>query len=504
MSKDIKIIKHEENEIILQEVSRYKTFYSRYGKYIVLLLILSLLFIGGTVILTLNKTNEYVLDNPGVDIVFPDDDPDIEIDGDEPNTNIPSTDNKPNKPGNNNVVKDPEHLFDDFFGVPDEVCFKVKHISLTDKNIYFYSDYSVKIVYNNGNIVRVLPVDNNYSVDELGNIDNNAKKSSIKIIKKEKTNHGTITYYSDFSAEVEENDLDIWVGKKENIKEYYITENKISYSNDKKEYNNYSITYYHDGTIFINNNSSNEKYFVRNKDDVIIIEYGYLFHYDNAASVISTKKLDNGFTIYYLSDGGAIIEGSDGNVSVRKSNSIVIENNKLIKVQINNEIKEVSRKTVCDKEVIYYNNGTTIIKQDGKVIGYVPESGNIKPSICINENDIIPVVSTSTPNENTTIYIFEDDTVFVDFVDNYNDDGDNNDNTGDNKDDDGKNDIMDDKNNVVIENGVVAIINGDEKEINVSRIKITNNTSNKVKIRVVLENSKNTTLQNYYFKDIKY
>ena len=63
---------------------------------------------------------------------------------------------------------------------------------------------------------------------------------------------------------------------------------------------------------------------------------------------------------------------------------------------------------------------------------------------------------------------------------------------------------MDDKNNVVIENGVVAIINSDEKEINVSRIKITNNTSNKVKIRVVLENSKNTTLQNYYFKDIKY
>ena len=32
MSKDIKIIKHEENEITLQEVSRYKTFYSRYGK----------------------------------------------------------------------------------------------------------------------------------------------------------------------------------------------------------------------------------------------------------------------------------------------------------------------------------------------------------------------------------------------------------------------------------------------------------------------------------------
>lgn len=550
MSKDIKIIKHEENEITLQEVSRYKTFYSRYGKYIALLLVLSLLFIGSAVILTLKTSDEYVLDTPGVDIIFPDGD-DVIIDDEKPSiedkpsanekpsiedkssaNEKPSSGTTPNNPSDNNVIKDPEHLFDEFFNIPDEVCFKIKSLLLPDKEIVYYSDYTVKITYKNGDIVRVLPADNNYSisdkgsikstakesnrvgvlplnnnfinnssiarvlsvndnypVDEQGNIKSNAKKSNIKIVKTEKTNHGTVRYYSDHSAEVEENNLDIWVGKKENIKEYYITDNKISYSNDIKEYNNYSVTYYHDGTVFIN--SEDEKYFVRNKDDVVITENGYLFHHDNAASVIKSKILDNGFIVDYLSDGGAIIEGPDGNISVRKSNSIIIEDNKLIKVKINNEIKETSKKDNCDKGVIYYNNGSAIVKQDDKVIGYVSENSDIKYSTCISEDDIIPVVSTSTPNDDTTVNVFEDDTVFVDYGD-------------DNNVDNGKSNVMDDKNKVVIENGVVVLINADVQKINVSRIKISNNTANKVKIRIVLENSDKTTLQNYYFKDLKY
>ena len=86
---------------------------------------------------------------------------------------------------------------------------------------------------NNSSIARVLAVNDNYPVDEQGNIKSNAKKSNIKIVKVEKTNHGTVTYYSDHSAEVEENNLDIWVGKKENIKEYYITDNKIQIYNHK-------------------------------------------------------------------------------------------------------------------------------------------------------------------------------------------------------------------------------------------------------------------------------
>ena len=78
-------------------------------------------------------------------------------------------------------------LKDEFFKY---VSKNYKDIAFTDRNDTLFPDvetgYSfVKIVYNNGNIVRVLPVDNNYSVDELGNIDNTAKKSSIKIIKKE-------------------------------------------------------------------------------------------------------------------------------------------------------------------------------------------------------------------------------------------------------------------------------------------------------------------------------
>ena len=68
---------------------------------------------------------------------------------------------------------------------------------------------------------------------------------------------------------------------------------KINFEVEKVEkYKDFSVTYYLDGTVFINNNFNNEKYFVRNKDDVVINENGYLFHYDNAANVISTKKLE--------------------------------------------------------------------------------------------------------------------------------------------------------------------------------------------------------------------
>ena len=516
MNKEIRVIKKEENEIALEEVSKYSAFYKRYGKYAVLLILLFILLIGGTIILNLSNSDDYVLDNPNVNIVFPDGDDviiddNISNDSEKPSTNDKPGNNTENKPGNgsgsnvdnnsgsNNVVKDPEDVFNDFFGVSDEVCFKVKEIVLSDKKISYYSDYSVKITYNNGNIVRVLPVDNKYSVDELGNINQSAKKSSIKVTKKEKTNHGTITYYSDHFAEVEENGLDLWVGKKENIKEYYITENKISYSDEVKEKNNFSVTYYNDGTILIE--SEDKKYLVRDNNDVEITDDGFKFIYNNAASVINTRKLDNGFTILYFSDGGAIIEGPDGNISVRKSNSIVIENNKLIKVKTDNKIKETDKKDVCDKEVIYYKNGTAVIKQDGKVIGYIPDNSDIKPTLCVSEDDIVPVVSTSTPNEGTEINIFADDKALVNYDHNKNDDNSDDDNNNDNN---KTSDIMDDKDNIVIENGVVTIIDSNAQNINVIPINITNNTPNNIKIRVVLENSENTTLQNNYFKDIKY
>ena len=84
------------------------------------------------------------------------------------------------------------------------------------------------------------------------------------------------------------------------------------------------------------------------------------------------------------------------------------------------------------------------------------------------------------------IYVFED-IVYVD-----------------NKNNDNKPNIMDKPDNVVIEEGVVAIINSDAQKIDVSNIRINNKSSNKVKIRVVFENSDKTTLQNTFFKDVKY
>lgn len=486
MSKEIRVVEKDGNEIKLEEINKNAIFFKRYRKYGLLLLLLFFMVVGTVAFYNLSNSNDYIVDNPQVDVEFPDGD-DIIIDSDDTDKEDNTTNNDGNSTGsngsntgNNNVVKDPDDVFDEFFNVPDEVALKTKTIKLSDKTISYYSDYSAKIVYNDGKIVRILPIDNKPSVDEQGNINPTAKKSIIKITKIEETNHGTITYYSDHSAEAEDKNLDIWVGKKENIKEYYITENKISYSSDIKEYDTYKVTYYHDGTIFIID--KNKKYFVRDKDDVTITEDGYKFNYDNQSEVINSKKLNNGFIVDYLSDGGAIVEGPEGNISVRKSNSIIIENDELIKIKVNNQVKESSKKEVDDKVIINYNNGTAIIKDktNDKVIGYVEENTKYN-----DEKVIVPVVNTSTPNEDKTIYVFENGMAFVE-------DKNNEDN------------VIVDEDDVVIDNGVVAIINSDAKNINLSNIKITNNSNNKVKIRVVLEDSKNTTLQSKYFKDVKY
>ena len=483
MNNEIKVVKKENDEIVLEEVNKKAVFMKKYGKYGVLLLLLFLLVVGITIVINLGNSDDFVIDDPEVDVEFPDGD-DVVIDED--NNKIENIVNNSSNNGTNNVIKDPEHLFDEFFKIPDEVCFKIKSLILPDRKIAFYSDYSVKITYSSSKIHRVMPVNNNYSVDDKGNINPEAKRMEIKVVKTEETNHGQVTHYSDGSAEVEENNFDIWVGKKEAIKDTYITENKLSYSNDIKEYSTYKVTDYHDGTIFIE--YGNKRYFVRDINDVEFTEVGFKFKTDNYAEVIKRIVLDNGFVVDYLSDGGAIIEGPDGNISVRKSNSIVIEDNKLVKVKVSNEVEEVSKKEVDGKEIINLNNGSAIIKENDQVVGYVPENTDLdyKDNKINNEEVIKPPISVSTPNKDTDIYVFED-IVYVD-----------------NKNNDNKPNIMDKPDNVVIEEGVVAIINSDAQKIDVSNIRINNKSSNKVKIRVVFENSDKTTLQNTFFKDVKY
>lgn len=487
MNKEIKVVKQENDEIVLEEVNNKSTFMKKYSKYGILLLLLFLLVVGITVVINLGNTDDFVLDDPEVDIEFPDGDDIVIDDGNDnkPENVVNNGSNGSTNGGSNSIIKDPEHLFDEFFKIPDEVCFKIRSLILPDRKIAFYSDYSVKITYSSGKIQRVMPVNNNYSVDEKGNINPEAKRMEIKIVKTEETNHGLVTYYSDDSAEVEENNFDIWVGKKDTIKETYITENKLSYSNDIKEYEKYKVTDYHDGTIFIE--SGDKRYFVRDINDVEFTEDEFNFKTDNYAEVIKRVVLEDGFTVDYLSDGGAIIEGPEGNISVRKSNSIVIEDNKLVKVKVSNEVEEASRTEVDGKEVINLTNGSAIIKENDQVVGYIPENTDLdyKDNEIKNEEVIVPPVSVSTPNKDTNIYVFEDGTSFVDNKNN-------------------EPNVIDKSENIVIEEGTVAIINSDAQNINVSNIKINNKSSNKVKIRIVLENSDKTTLQNTFFKDVKF
>ena len=74
-------------------------------------------------------------------------------------------------------------------------------------SIIFYSDGTAKKVYDNGKIVRISSLDNGeYGISKNGDINVNARTLDITIARKEKFSYGTITYYSDGSAEILDGD----------------------------------------------------------------------------------------------------------------------------------------------------------------------------------------------------------------------------------------------------------------------------------------------------------
>ena len=149
MKNEIRVVKNENNEIQLEEINKKAIFFKRYKIYGLLLLLLFFIVVGVTSFYNLSNSNDYVVDNPQVDVEFPDGD-DIIIDsgdndkednpdnndGNIPGTNGNNTGNNDNSTGNsgsnnnndNNVNKDPEDVFDEFFNVPDEVALKIKTI----------------------------------------------------------------------------------------------------------------------------------------------------------------------------------------------------------------------------------------------------------------------------------------------------------------------------------------------------------------------------------------
>ena len=124
--------------------------------------------------------------------------------------------------------------------------------------------------------------------------------------------------------------MDMYVRDASEIEEKYISNNKVSYLKETANINGIKLNYYYDGTIeVIKNNTS---YIVRNENDLKISNDDVIFPNNNEATIVETQKLADGKKIYYYSDGGAIIEDGNQTLSVRKSNSIIIKDNKLISI----------------------------------------------------------------------------------------------------------------------------------------------------------------------------
>ena len=350
--------------------------------------------------------------------------------------------------------------------------------------IKFYSDgTAIKILKNGKTITRIAPLKNGtYGVDKNGIVNSNAITSTITILKTEKYPWGEVTYYSDGSAIVNNSKMDIFVRDATDVKENYISDNKVAYLKDNKKIGNIKLNYYYDGTIEVIKDG--KTYLVRTESDLNITDNDVTFKNHNEATIISTKITKNGFVIDYFSDGGAIIRDGKNNLSVRKSNSIIIKDDKIYEI-VDNIYVEISKKT---NNVTYYTNGGAVVNYNGKNY-YIDENSNIK----YNENGNITTIENKKEDltKETNMYgenvkIFENTAVITtkDYIA-----------------------IVPADKVVYDELGKIKDLDPNEPEgldedDNTGSFTISNNTNEKLKYRVIIERSDKTNLDTQYIRYI--
>lgn len=355
----------------------------------------------------------------------------------------------------------------------------VKVIEKEQYTLKFFSDYTaIKIMKNQNLITRINSIDGNkYGINEDGVINTQAITSDVTRTKTKDYSWGTVTYYSDGSAEITNSDIDLFVRDYREIEDNYISNNKVSYIKETKKVGNIELTYYYDGTIEVI--KDNKSYLVRNESDLNITNNNVTFKNNNEATIYQTLKLSDGRIIDYYTDGGAIIKEGNNTISVRKSNSIIIKDNKIYEI-VDNIYVTVSN-TKNNGNVIYYTNGGAVIKNYNGEKVYVEENSNIK-----YPNNNTPKVegeySKLTEERNIgTDKISKFETVAVVETDEY---------------------IA-----IVPENNILYDTDGSLKEILDNNIEttddpiiITNNTNEKITYRIVIEKSARTNLDTQYIK----
>lgn len=232
-------------------------------------------------------------------------------------------------------------------------------------SIIFYSDGTAKKVYDNGKIVRISSLDNGeYGISKNGDINVNARTLDITITKKEKFSYGTITYYSDSSAEILDGDgkVIMLIRDSNSLSKNSILNSIVAVYNE----DNGTITKYTDGTTLILKDNT---YYITSGTDVS--DTSKLF------KEVGRDNLSDGRTIIYFSNGSAVIKDDKDSICVRKSNAINVINNKIFDIKDSNYVKVCDTKKLRDgRDIIFYTDGSAIIK-DGNRYQYVSYSNNV-------------------------------------------------------------------------------------------------------------------------------
>lgn len=355
----VELNKKEEKIILEEKKSKFAIFIKRYNKLMILLLmLLSLVTVVGGVFLAVSKIQESL--EPNIKEVAID----TTLDKISSITNIngiPITDEAAKNIFNKNNI----------FITNGEVLLENK-LETSDFIVKYYSDgTAIKILTKSNTIIRVAALTNGeYGIDKDGNINTSAKTREVKESKVKDYPWGKVIYYSDGSASIINSKMDMFVRNAGDIKDNYISNNKVTYLKDTEKVGNTKINYYYDGTIEVV--KDNTSYVFRNIDDITLKQSSVEFKNNNQATIYKTINTDDGKTINYYTDGGAIILDGTRSLSVRKSNSIIIKNNKIYEI-VDNIYVEISKKTSSET---YYTNGSATVDYNNKKY-YVEENSNI-------------------------------------------------------------------------------------------------------------------------------
>lgn len=355
----VELNKKEEKIILEEKKSKFAIFIKRYNKLMILLLmLLSLVTVVGGVFLAVSKIQESL--EPSIKEVAID----TTLDKISSITNIngiPITDEAAKNIFNKNNI----------FITNGEVLL-VNKLETSNFIVKYYSDgTAIKILTKTNTIIRVAALTNGeYGIDKDGNINTSAKTREVKESKVKDYPWGKVIYYSDGSASIINSKMDMFIRNASDIKDNYISNNKVTYLKDTEKVGNTKINYYYDGTIEVV--KDNTSYVFRNIDDITLTQSPVEFKNNNQATIYKTINTDDGKTINYYTDGGAIILDGTRSLSVRKSNSIIIKNNKIYEI-VDNIYVEISKKTSSET---YYTNGSATVDYNNKKY-YVEENSNI-------------------------------------------------------------------------------------------------------------------------------